>query len=81
MDINTTLGLIDESKLIRTDRTLDNDNEHTTSVEYCLIDCTGSAHATGQPDSDGYFCSKHIHRSAHVTLKKMPAMVGETQNF
>lgn len=34
--ITTTYGLMDESELKRVDGELDNDNEHTTWVEYWL---------------------------------------------
>ncbi len=81
MQITTTLGLIEESELIKTERTLENENEKTTSVEYCSINCDGPAHNTSIPDSESFFCAKHIHRSAHVTLKKHPAMTGETGKF
>ena len=81
MQITTTLGLLEESELIKTERSFENENEKTTSVEYCSKDCDGPAHNTGQPDSESYFCSKHIHRSAHVHLKKHPAMTGEAGKF
>jgi len=80
--INTTLGMVDESQLIKTEGSIDNENEKTTWVEYCLKDCQGTAHNTSIPDQEGLFCSKHIHRSAHITLKKVPeAAIGEAGKF
>lgn len=38
MEITTTHGAIDDSRLRRVDGELDNDNEHTTWVEYYLGD-------------------------------------------
>lgn len=70
MIVHTTKGDLEESVLLKTERTLDNDNEHTTSVEYCLASCVGDAHETNRPDSPSFFCKYHVHRSAHVTLKK-----------
>jgi len=57
MLITTTKGLMDDSLLVKKTGGIDNDNEHTTWVEYRL---------------DGEL----VHRSAHVTLKKSPAMFG-----
>ena len=57
MIIPTTKGPMDEALLVKTEGFVDNENEHTTWVEYRL---------------DGEI----VHRSAHVTLKKMPAMFG-----
>lgn len=70
MIVNTMLGPIDESLLQKVEEAIDNDNEHTTSIEYCLKDCDGPAHKTGNRDSDGHFCNKHIHRSAAVYVKQ-----------
>lgn len=68
--INTTCGPLEEDLLIRRDGLVDNENEKTTTVEYCLIGCNGPAHVTEKPDSPGHFCNQHVHRSVHVTLKK-----------
>lgn len=68
--INTTLGPMDETTLIKREQVIDNDNEHTTTIEYCLPDCEGQAHQTGIPDADSHFCNHHIHRGAHVALKQ-----------
>jgi hypothetical protein len=69
--INTTFGPRDESLLIKHAGSIDNDNERTEIVEYCLMGCTGPAHTTNQPDSDMYFCSQHVHRSVSVALKRV----------
>jgi hypothetical protein len=68
--INTTHGLKDESELMKLPGLVDSDDEHTTTVEYCLLNCPGDAHKTGVPDSASHFCNQHVHRSVHVTLKK-----------
>ena len=60
--ITTTKGLMDETLLERRAGAVDNENEHTTWVEYWL---------------DGEL----VHRSAHVTLKKMPPMFVEAARF
>lgn len=73
MTVNTTLGPLDELLLVRHDGIIDNENESTTSVEYCLKGCSGPAHVTGQADAESHFCSQHVHRSVHVTLKKVAA--------
>jgi hypothetical protein len=70
MNITTTLGLIDEALLIKHEGSFDNENERAETVEYCLQGCKGPAHITGKADSDSYFCSQHVHRSVHVTLKR-----------
>jgi hypothetical protein len=46
---------VDESRLVKTEGLVDNENERTTWVEYRF------------PGSDVI-----VHRSCHVTLKKMP---------
>lgn len=68
--ITTTLGDMDEALLEKREAVIDNDNEHTTVVEYCLRGCDGPSHVTGEPEAMERFCSKHVHRSAHITLKK-----------
>lgn len=70
MIINTTLGPLDETLLQKREGGIDNENECTTWVEYCLKDCTGDAHQTGVADAESHFCSQHVHRSAHIALKK-----------
>lgn len=71
MIIQTTLGLLDEALLIKHEGSIDNDNERTETVEYCLIGCKGPAHVTGQPESEMFFCRQHVHRSVHIALKKV----------
>jgi len=68
--VPTIVGEMDEAQLIRRDDVVDTDIEHTTSVEYCLTDCQGAAHRTGQASGTGCFCERHVHRSVHVTLKQ-----------
>ena len=72
---------MDEAELKKIETVIDNENEHTISVEYCLSDCSGAAHQTGQPDAPSFFCSKHVHRSAHVTLKKPLSAFAEIEGF
>lgn len=83
MEINTTHGLMDEADLLKSWDGVwsDNETEQSTVVEYCLKDCTGQSHQTGKPDSLGHFCNHHVHRSAHVTLKKNVAGAGGIASF
>ena len=74
--INTTLGPLPDATLIKREGVIDNDNEKTTTVEYCLFGCKGLAHVTGKPDSQSYFCNQHVHRSVHVIVKKIEAALG-----
>lgn len=71
MMIETTLGPLDESLLIKHEGVVDNDNEKTSVVEYCLAGCHGPAHLTGKPDSETFFCYQHVHRSVNIALKKV----------
>jgi hypothetical protein len=73
--VNTIHGEMDDTQLIRRDDVVDTDNEYTTSVEYCLKDCLGPAHRTGQATGTGCFCERHVHRSVHVTIKQ-PLAIG-----
>ena len=68
--ITTILGEMDEALLEKREAVIDNEHEHTVVVEYCLLGCDGPSHITGQPEAVERFCSKHVHRSAHVVLKK-----------
>lgn len=79
--INTTQGEMDESLLITRTGEIDNENELTSTVEYCLRDCKGQAHRTGVPDAVGHFCSRHVHRSVHVKLKKNVTVEGVAASF
>ena len=79
--ITTTLGPLPESALVKREGLVDNDNERTTTVEYCLINCSGSAHATHTPDSPSHFCNNHVHRSVHVTVKKIAETAGAASTF
>lgn len=53
----------------------------TTATEYCLRDCSGTAHATGVPDAPEYFCGQHVHRSVDVIMKRWPAAMAEAGGF
>lgn len=79
--INTLNGPKDESELIKREGSIDNDNETTQTVEYCLIGCEGEAHKTNTPDSVSHFCNFHVHRSVHVTLKKPLELFSEAGAF
>ena len=79
--IETTLGPRDESTLTKSSGTIDNDIETTTWVEYCLANCPGQAHQTGDPDEVHLFCAHHIHRSVHVTLKQGVELFSEIGEF
>lgn len=81
MMINTTKGPLDESLLLKREDVIDNDNERTNAVEYCLAGCSGPAHSTGQPDSASCFCSQHVHRSVHVALKRVDALQSALGSF
>lgn len=61
---------MDELLLIKHVAENEDDNAIARTVEYCLIGCSGLAHQTGQPESVSYFCSHHVHRSVHVSLKE-----------
>lgn len=74
--INTTLGPMEESVLSRHDTATESKSETVSTVEYCLATCNGTAHLTGIPDSVSHFCNKHVHRSVHVTIKKIEAAAG-----
>lgn len=58
MIVPTIYGPMDDSLLFKKEGVIDNEDEHTTWIEYWLGE-------------------ELIHRSAHVTLKKMPAVYGE----
>jgi hypothetical protein len=70
--IDTLHGLMPEESLLKLEVVIDNDEEYTTSVEYCLVGCDGSAHTLNTAQGEGCFCPKHVHRSVHVTKKKWP---------
>jgi hypothetical protein len=53
----TTKGDMDEALLDKREGVIDNEDEHTTWVEY-------------------WYEGELVHRSAHVTLKKMPNFIG-----
>lgn len=74
--IHTTRGELDEALLMKRDDQFDNEHEMTTTVEYCLVDCPGVAHRTGEPDAPSHFCDLHVHRSAAVVLKQGVAAEG-----
>lgn len=75
--ITTTLGDVDEALLMKREDSIDNENEKTGIVEYCLNGCNGPAHVTGIPDSATHFCNQHVHRSVHVTVKKTETLFSE----
>lgn len=81
MKINTIHGEMDEALLQKIEGGLDNETEATTWVEYCLKDCDGQAHTSGQPDADHCFCSKHVHRSVDMKLKKNVVGLGSVASF
>lgn len=58
--IETTLGPMDEDTLVKTEGVLDNDNEHTTWVEYRLT-----------PDGDVIHRSAHIHLKHGLLLESV----------
>lgn len=68
--ITTLLGDMDETQLRKMTGGHTNDNETAEWVEYCLPDCDGEAHKTGQSQGAGLYCDKHIHRSVSVHLRK-----------
>lgn len=76
MLVSTTQGVMDDSRLQKRVTKIDNENELTTAIEYCVLGCIGPAHNSEKPDSDSHFCSRHVHRSVHVTLKKFVGGLG-----
>jgi len=60
LDEGGPITQLDEAQLVKTTGLVDNDHERTTWVEYRLLGADPTSRA--------------IHRSAHVTLKKHPAM-------
>lgn len=79
--ITTTKGLKDPALLDKRTGVVDNDNEHTEWVEYCLPRCSGQAHQIGTPDAPGHFCSQHVHRSVNMTLKSSAFGAGVAASF
>lgn len=65
-------GDLEEALLLRHDDRVEDDEKVIVSVEYCLASCAGPAHQTGAADRDGCFCSQHVHRSVHATMKRWP---------
>jgi hypothetical protein len=72
---------MDESELQKRVDEIDNEDEHTTAIEYCVLGCDGSAHFTGVPDSESHFCELNVHRSVHIKLKKGVFALGETESL
>jgi len=82
MLINTRLGQMDDRGLLRKDVVIDNEEEHVTAVEYCLLDCADKSHVTGLATGSGCFCRLHVHRSVHVTKKRWPEGIeGQIKDF
>lgn len=63
---------VDESALIKIQVLIDDAEATTMSVEYCLAGCDGPAHARRIADAAEHFCSRHVHRSVNMQLKKWP---------
>jgi hypothetical protein len=72
MTINTTRGPKDTSELRRLVIVWDDGYMKVTTAEYCMKNCEGEAHSTRQPDGAGFHCKRHVHRSVHVDVLKMP---------
>jgi hypothetical protein len=68
--ITTTQGPLEESVLMKRVDRVETDDERTEATEYCLLDCRGAAHQTGQPDDASFFCRQHVHRSVDMVLKR-----------
>lgn len=79
--ITTTLGDRDDSTLIKSEVSFENDNEKTTVVEYCVAGCDGPWHRTHQGDGQGVFCAQHVHRSVNMELKIGVAGIGSAGSF
>lgn len=79
--ITTTLGERDESTLLKYQTVRETDEQRVTTVEYCLADCDGPAHRTGQPDAPSHRCNKHVHRSVAVVIKKGLLAHGSAGSF
>lgn len=74
MIVTTTHGPQDEADLEKREGADENDNEIATWVEYWMRrdgPCEEPGHdMTISSPEDGYW--ERVHRSAHVTLKRMP---------
>ena len=81
MLINTIHGELDDSLLEKTEGTLENDNERTTWVEYRMKGDPAPRVKDGVCLDCAEGICRHVHRSAHVTLKKLPAMQGQMNSF
>ena len=68
--IQTTQGPMRASQLLRREDSFNEDIGSLTAVEYCVLDCPGQAHQTGQRDAPEHFCNLHVHRSVNLTVKE-----------
>ncbi|HWJ17998.1 MAG TPA: hypothetical protein VNR65_04635 [Geobacterales bacterium] len=66
--ILTTHGDMDEALLEKKEGVVDNEQEHTSWVEYWLPNG-----ADGKPEL--------VHRSASVQLKRLPSLFGKQESF
>ena len=66
--ILTTNGEMDDALLEKKEGVVDNEQEHTSWVEYWL-----PSGADGKPEL--------VHRSASVTLKRLPSLFGKQESF
>lgn len=75
--ITTTHGDMDEATLQRyAPEPIDDENEFTTAVEYWMkrdAPCDAVGHDITVEGQDGSYWER-VHRSAHVTLKRVPEM-------
>lgn len=67
---------VDEARLKMIQVTVDDANERTTTVEYCLLECDGVAHTTRIAESPSHFCAQHVHRSVATQIKRWPDGLG-----
>jgi len=79
--ITTTKGEMDEGLLQKREGEIDDENEHTTWVEYWMNGDPLCTHVKYAPDHKGTaWCAgcgaELVHRSAHVTLKKPVSAFG-----
>lgn len=79
--VQTTQGPLPVTQLIRRDDSFDEAVGVLTAIEYCLKDCDGPAHKSGQRDAPGHFCSRHVHRSVNLAVREGLEVSGLFENL
>ena len=76
MIIQTAVGPMDESDLIKRIDKDETEDWSSEAVEYCVKGCHGQAHVFNRADGPGVFCRFNVKRQPTVTLKKFSEMLG-----